>query len=288
MNSLTETQSVYASPFTAADKRECLPLIETIIKLANLARKEGVLALEEAAIRLDSLFLLQKGLLLVVDGTDPSIIREILENFIISSHLQGAELLRQLMSLEGTLAIQAGENPRIIEEKLLSLLGEQFYEEAQAYIRPEPQSHDALVKEYFNDMTTETFPEGTNLLEGVFSQLSNRDIQMVLRELSERDFLLAFRGSSKKIQRRLCNNLSVRMASFVVNSCVNEPMPATKDILLAQQEVQNVLRRLFEAGELIARTGNRPVNTVVTHYGQLTQEEIQALLSAGEAAADLC
>ncbi len=169
-------------------------VIEKIINLANVARKEGLLALEEAAQALDDKFL-QKGILLIVDGTDPELVRNILETelaFIEGRHkevqgfwdtiaslgpaygmigtliglikmlkklddpssigpamavalittfygsllanafatpivnklkIQSAEeiLLKEVM-IEGLLSIQAGENPRIIEEKLKAFL----------------------------------------------------------------------------------------------------------------------------------------------------------------------
>ena len=169
-------------------------IISTIIELANIARKEGLLALEEAAYRIGDPFL-QKGILLIVDGTDPELVRNILEtelNFIEERHeeAQGVfetmaslapgfgmigtliglinmlrklddpssigpsmsvalvttfygsllanlffspmatklkyksrrEMLLKEIMLEGMLSIQAGENPRIIGEKLKAFL----------------------------------------------------------------------------------------------------------------------------------------------------------------------
>lgn len=169
-------------------------VIKSIIDLANVARKEGLLALEEAAQQLKDDFL-QKGVLLIVDGTDPELVRNILEtelSFIEERHksnqgvfeymgstgpgfgmlgtliglinmlanlsdpstvgpnmavaiittfygsviqnvfcnpvvnklkLRSAQesLMKEVM-LEGMLSIQAGENPRIIEEKLKAFM----------------------------------------------------------------------------------------------------------------------------------------------------------------------
>ena len=168
--------------------------INSIITLANLARKEGLLALEEASKTIDDSFL-QKGILLVVDGTDPELVKGILEaeiNALEGRHFRGAAMYDHIanmapafgmagtvvglvamlaalddpsalgagmatclittlygsmvaniffipmagklrhastvevsyreMLLEGMLSIQAGENPRIIEEKLYSFL----------------------------------------------------------------------------------------------------------------------------------------------------------------------
>ncbi|MFW5674965.1 MAG: motility protein A, partial [Acetivibrio ethanolgignens] len=52
--------------------------IQNIINLSNVARKEGLLALEEAANGVEDDFL-KKGILLIVDGTDPELVRGILE-----------------------------------------------------------------------------------------------------------------------------------------------------------------------------------------------------------------
>lgn len=53
-------------------------VIHKIIDLANVARKEGLLQLEEAAEGIDDEFL-KKGIMLIVDGTDPELVRGILE-----------------------------------------------------------------------------------------------------------------------------------------------------------------------------------------------------------------
>lgn len=168
--------------------------IKNIIDLANVARKEGLLALEEAANGIEDPFL-KKGVMLVVDGTDPELVRGILEtdlNNVEARHkkvisvwekwaelgpawgmigtliglinmlkdlddasaigpsmavalvttLYGSLLANYLcnpvanklkinhenemmikdITVEGLLSIQAGENPRIIEEKLKSFL----------------------------------------------------------------------------------------------------------------------------------------------------------------------
>lgn len=169
-------------------------VIKNIIAMSNTARKEGLLALEEAANGLEDEFL-KKGIMLVVDGTDPELVRGIMEtdlSCIESRHkksiavwekwaelgpawgmigtligliimlgqmnnpdtigssmavalvttLYGSiianwlcnptaaklkvnndmEMMIKEITVEGILSIQAGENPRVIEEKLKSFL----------------------------------------------------------------------------------------------------------------------------------------------------------------------
>ncbi len=175
-------------------------VIKNIIDLSNIARKEGLLALEEAANGIEDEFL-KKGVMLVVDGTDPELVRGILEtdlNCIESRHksvigfwqkwaelgpawgmigtliglinmlqklsdpstigpnmavalvttLYGSllanwlcgpvankltvnnnvEIMIKEVTVEGLLSIQAGENPRVIEEKLKSFLSPKMRE----------------------------------------------------------------------------------------------------------------------------------------------------------------
>lgn len=169
-------------------------VISQLVSFAEKARREGLLALEEEAQQTGDLFL-QKGIQLVVDGTDPELVKDILEieisfveerhkankgfyeawaalapafgmigtvigliqmlknlqdvskigpsmavalmttlygalmaNFIfipIAGKLgirSGEEVLVRQIMIEGILSIQAGENPRIVEEKLKSFL----------------------------------------------------------------------------------------------------------------------------------------------------------------------
>ncbi len=57
--------------------------IRKIIELSNIARKEGLLALEERATDLDDEFL-KKGILLIVDGTDQELVRAIMDTELAS------------------------------------------------------------------------------------------------------------------------------------------------------------------------------------------------------------
>jgi len=184
-------------------EEEPAKIIETIISLANTARKEGLLALEEAAEQISDDFL-KKGVILIVDGTDPELVRNLLETelaFIEERHGEGQgileamgayapafgmvgtliglinmlkklddpsaigpsmavalvttfygsflanlvflplanklklrsreEILRKEIMVEGLLSIQAGENPRIIEEKVKAFLPPKLRKEMQ-------------------------------------------------------------------------------------------------------------------------------------------------------------
>ena len=72
--------------------------IKKIIELSNVARKEGLLALEELGNNLEDPFM-KKGILLIVDGTDPELVRAILEAELVntdSRHQKNIELWKQV------------------------------------------------------------------------------------------------------------------------------------------------------------------------------------------------
>lgn len=56
-------------------------IINRILEMANTARKEGLLSLEETANNIEDDFM-KRGVMLVVDGTDADLVRAILENDI--------------------------------------------------------------------------------------------------------------------------------------------------------------------------------------------------------------
>ncbi|MCF7935520.1 MAG: motility protein A [Synergistales bacterium] len=173
-----------------ASSPDLIGLVQTMVSFAEKARREGLLALEDDAAELDDVFL-GKSIQLVVDGTDPELVKSILDTeigLLEERHVQnkkifdslgelapafgmlgtligliqmlrnledpdalgpgmavalittfygsflanafaiplarklGArtseEVLSRELMVEGVLAIQAGENPRIVEEKL--------------------------------------------------------------------------------------------------------------------------------------------------------------------------
>ena len=185
------TKYIFSNP-----KTDMVGTIKLIVEFAQKARREGLLALEAEAELITNPFL-QKGIRLVVDGTDPELVRSILEiemQYVDERHksmvgyyfmwgslapafgmigtliglvgmllalgegsmealgpsmaaallttlygslmanvflnpfatkLQGLnadEMLLSEMIVEGILSMQAGENPRIIEEKLIVFL----------------------------------------------------------------------------------------------------------------------------------------------------------------------
>jgi chemotaxis protein MotA len=184
---------LYIKAFTTAPP-DLGERVKSLVTFAERARKDGLLALEEEIEAIDDAFM-RKGMQLVVDGTDPDLLREILDAEIDSmaarhkqgysvfekagglaptigvlgtvvslvhvlgnlsapetlgpsisgafiatlygvgsanviylpvcytlQMLSGQEVEERTLVVEGILAIQAGDNPRMVQQKLLSYI----------------------------------------------------------------------------------------------------------------------------------------------------------------------
>jgi len=74
--------------------------VEMLIRMANTARREGILALENTADEIEDPFL-KKGIMLIVDGSDPELIKGILEtdlDFLRERHAEVRAVLEAAAS----------------------------------------------------------------------------------------------------------------------------------------------------------------------------------------------
>ena len=115
------------------EKTELLSVIDIVVKAAEKARQEGLLALDDDVGKYPNP-LQRIGMQLVVDGTDPEIIKSMLAARILSENRSGKDFLEQVIIYDSVLSIQSGDNPRIVEEKCFSYLGKDADELHQKYI----------------------------------------------------------------------------------------------------------------------------------------------------------
>lgn len=99
VSTLKDTIKAISIAFKKADV-DLTKDIEMVIEVANVARREGILALEETVSNMDDPFL-QKGIMLIVDGSDPELVRGIMEtelSFINERHSSSQAVLLQMSS----------------------------------------------------------------------------------------------------------------------------------------------------------------------------------------------
>ena len=235
---------------TREEKKPLLKLVAEITHLANITRMEGVLALDKKIEELDDR-LLQTGLGLIVDGTDPEIVKEIMDNKIITSFKTGAELLSQLIIRDGSLAIQCGYNPRIIEHMMLALLGDEFtLDDMQSAESDVAFLYEGLIAEF------EVFNPEKGLED--FEKLINleyRDMQHLIRETDLKELSIALRGATAELRKHFLSNVSKNLCVAILSDMKYMGPVRQADIHAAQQKILDILRRLIEAGEIVFPKG---------------------------------
>lgn len=97
---------LYVKAFTS-ETPDLPTRITTLTGFAERARRDGLLALEEEIEQIDEPFL-RKGMQLVVDGTDPDLLREILENetdAMAARHKDGYSVFEKAGGLAPTIGV---------------------------------------------------------------------------------------------------------------------------------------------------------------------------------------
>lgn len=107
------------------EKLKLVPVINTLVALAGKSRRDGLLSLEDVLDDSGHEFI-KKGLQLVIDGTDPEIVSDILMIMIQSGNFSGMELLERMVSADGIMCIQSGYRIDFLAARLYAYLGENF------------------------------------------------------------------------------------------------------------------------------------------------------------------
>lgn len=89
------------------DKREALLTLDKVLELSKKARAYGLASLESDTDNIQSSFF-RKAIWLIVDGTEPEIVKDSLMNYTLSGGNTGKELLVHLLIIEGIISIQCG------------------------------------------------------------------------------------------------------------------------------------------------------------------------------------
>ncbi len=208
---------------TGQKKQSLLSTFNKILDLAQYARKEGVLALEERIFELKvqdkNEEELSRMITLVIDGSDPNLIWDICLSRYFSAGLTDYEGLRYLMSLQGALAIQDGDNPYVVENKLIVLLPEEIRE---AYGKSGAGDDVASICDMsrVKALCEGELPFTPNdngyfvmkLADCVFRSIDNHSIRWLLSGWDQKELCVCLRGLSGEARERIFDNLSDRMS----------------------------------------------------------------------------
>lgn len=113
-------------------------------------------------------------------------------------------------------------------------------------------STEALIIDQVSEVDAE-MAENIQDLMFVFDDLSNvddRGIQMLLREISSETLVIALKGSDDAIKNKVFNNMSKRASEMLREDLEAKGPVRLSDVEAAQKEILTVARRMEESGEI--------------------------------------
>ena len=237
---------------------------ERMIFFTDTARKEGLLALEEASNALDlndvTQEFLSQQIMLVVDGTDSEIVAEIGMNRIVANAFASYDCLIVLMYYKAALLIQEGCNPRLLEECMKSLMPgfvkEVLIQKACEGALPEELKEAEDAKELISSLCKDN-KEINEKDHSIINQtamtlmaLSDGAMQRLLRDTDNADLVVAMKGLPGKARARIFDNVSTRLGMLFAEDMEYMGPVRAIDVEEACVTIMKILIKLEAAGEV--------------------------------------
>ena len=231
----------------ASEARKLLAVVDWFIEMNKKARSTGLLSLEDEIATVTDQFS-RTGFELVLDGTDPDLVRGILSQRILVGGSTGAELVRELIIFEGVLSLQRGDSLRRMHQRLTAVLGS-LHNRGEVPEPPPKQTQGETSTEVQNEF--EPVSEATALIEDI-AQFQDLSIAMLLEHLDNRILAKALCGAGSAVRKAFLRNMSERSGRLLLADIEFEKVtgpPSKSEVAAAQQEVRELVERLQKEGK---------------------------------------
>lgn len=224
-----------------------------ILEFVNVARKDGLLYLEEKTRSLDDNDLTQSffknQMFLVVDCTEPEFVVDVGINELISKAAKSYDGLIELMYLRGSLMIQDGENPRIIEVQLKSMLPRFIKKELEDRENKGEMSEkedENIIEKLCNDKEEIDRKDHSliNQTAITFMDMSDDTMQRLLRDINDKQALaVVLKAIPGKARKRVFDNVSSGAGTII-----SEYMEEIGDISIhyAEEKCAVIMKKLIK------------------------------------------
>ena len=229
-------------------------MIHLMLKLNETARKEGLLALEEAAEKLppETIFYqdVQSSFTSVVDGIDPEDVTELFTSHYFAKNLQGDNAMLYFLMIYAIIRIQSGTPQYLLEWLLVACLPGEVAEQYEAYKKQFPQEPEPTPKERLL-ASSPAFDEGgilvvKELLEEKIEQADVKILKNVTKECGKSDIVIALKGLSIPAKKKLFSALPEHKADELAEEC-EYPGPVRRiDVMDAFAELAAVFKKYQE------------------------------------------
>ncbi|MES2201114.1 MAG: flagellar motor switch protein FliG [candidate division FCPU426 bacterium] len=85
--------------------------------------------------------------------------------------------------------------------------------------------------------------------------IDDRSVQQILREVDQKDLILALKGASEEVKTKILKNMSTRARALIIEEMEVMGPTRLKNTEEAQQKIVNTIRQLEEMGEIVVARG---------------------------------
>lgn len=234
------------------------------ISFSEIARNEGLIAVEEACEGLNQSDATQKFLfkeiMLIVDGTEPKFISEMGMNMIAADKYCSYEALIMLMYYKFAVMMQEGTHPYIIGKYLQSLMPDflseiilkKISEQEKEKLESKKDDSDKWIKALCEDNKAidERDYSIINQTALTLLELSDGEIQRVLREIENDDIVTAMVELPGRARARIFDNASTRLGEVLAAEVMRKGAVTFSEVEKACVNIMRTVIKLEADGEI--------------------------------------
>jgi flagellar motor switch protein FliG len=173
-----------------------------------------------------------------------------------------AEVARRIAIMDRTSPDILREVERVLERKLSSLVTQDFT--AAGGIKAIVEVLNRVDRTTERTITESLETEDPELAEEIkrlmfvfedIVMLDDRSLQLVLREVDQKDLALALKATNSEVAEKVYRNMSKRAADMLKEEIEYMGPVKIRDVEEAQQKVVNIIRQLEDKGEIVVSRG---------------------------------
>jgi len=239
------------------DAEMLMAAADKTLEMLHIARKEGLLDLEEASDNLgedDFWDYFREMLTFIVDGLKKEVIEDICLSRYFKLDLKGAEGLVYLIFLSGALAIQAGESEYVVMKRLQSLLPVPVLHIYEPKCRKKEKTLTEMMEELCQrgpvvDRESDDY-FFHHMADYTFANLTDADMKRLLKDVDSNDLALALKGMEGKASKKVFDNLSLGVLKMVAEDVEYMGPVRLIDVAASKQKILTILVNLISDGEI--------------------------------------
>jgi len=241
--------------------------IKKALPLAEMARREGLLALTADLEKISERDIFDYGLNFVIDGVDADYIEKILDNIIAQEKDEYTRIFKTIQK-EAVMGIQQGLNPQMLYYILNSLTGISLKDD-KAYLKINADKAKEKEETFDKEMAAMLKaldeqlgikPKNEAVQKFIFDDIIRLDdhcVQHILRNVDSRDLAVALKTASQAVQGKIFKNLSRNYAVILKEDMDYMGTLREEDVQEARQKIIDIILCLVERGEIIVNNNDQ-------------------------------